>query len=154
MQDALAKIRTDLDFFSDTEAGSLELDGYLMSIKELELRGFGALGEASLRPTATPAWDFLAFTTKIGSPDADYLGKLRAGSKKFFRLFSLKPALAWLLLAVVIAVAAAAVGGACLLADALDACWPEEVGGGLLLAFVAIVVWSNVTAWTARRYES
>lgn len=153
-QDALAKIRTDLDFFSDTEAGSLELDGYLMSVKELELRNFGALGEASLRPTTTPGWDFLAFTAKIGSPDADYLRKLRAGSKKFLRLFSLKPALAWLLLAIVIAVAAAVVGGACLLANALDACWPEKVGGGLVLAFVAIVVWSNVTAWTARRYES
>jgi NTE family protein len=153
-QDALAKIRTDLDFFSDTEAGSLELDGYLMSVKELELRGFGALGEASLNPTATPDWDFLAFSAQIGSPDADYLRKLRAGSKKFFRLFWLKPTLFWLLLAIVVAVAAAVVGGACLLADALDACWPEEVGGGLLLAFIAIFVWSNVTAWTARRYES
>jgi len=154
VQDALAKIRTDLDFFSDTEAGSLELDGYLMSVKELEMRNFGALGEAGLLPTATPSWDFLAFKTSIGSPDPEYLRKLRAGSKKFFRLFSLKPALAWLLLAIVVALAAAVVGGACLLADALDACWPEEVGGWLLLAFVAIVVWSNVTAWTARRYES
>lgn len=153
-QDALAKIRTDLDFFSDTEAGSLELDGYLMSIKELELRGFGALGEASLRPTATPDWDFLAFTAQIGSSDADYLRKLRAGSKKFFRLFWLKPALFWLLLAIVVALVAMVAAGACLLADALDACWPEEVVGGLALAFGAIVVWSNVTAWTARRYES
>jgi len=153
-QDALAKIRTDLDFFSDTEAGSLELDGYLMSVKELELRNFGALGDTRLRPAETPAWDFLAFTAQIGSPDADYLRKLRAGSKKFFRLFSLKPPLAWLLLLVVLAVAAAVVGGACLLADALDACWPEKVAGGLVLAFIAIVAWSNITAWTARRYES
>jgi NTE family protein len=153
-QDALAKIRTDLDFFSDTEAGSLELDGYLMSSKELELRGFDALGEAGLRPAATPDWGFLAFTAKIGSPDAAYLRKLRAGSKKFLRLFSLKPALAWLLLALVVAVAAAMVAGACLLAEALGACWPEEVGGGLLLAFLATALWSNITAWTARRYES
>jgi NTE family protein len=154
VQDALAKIRTDLDFFSDTEAGSLELDGYLMSVKELGLRSFDALGEAGLLPTATPDWNFLAFKTKIGSPDADYLRKLHAGSKKFFRLFSLKPALAWFLLAIVVAVAAVAVGGACLLVDALDACWPEKVVGGLVLAFVAIVAWSNVTAWTAGRYES
>jgi NTE family protein len=153
-QDALAKIRTDLDFFSDTEAGSLELDGYLMSVKELEVRNFGALGEAGLLPTATPTWDFLAFKTSIGSPDPEYLRKLHAGSKKFFRLFSIKPALAWLLLAIVVAVAAAVVGGACLLADALDACWPERLGGWVVLVFVAIVVWSNVTAWTARRYES
>lgn len=125
-----------------------------MSVKELELRGFGALGEASLRPAATPGWDFLAFTAQIGSPDADYLRKLHAAGKKFFRLFALKPGLAWLLLAIVVAVAAAVVGGACLLAAALDARWPEEVGGGLLLAFVAIVAWSNVTAWTAGRYES
>jgi NTE family protein len=152
-QDALSKIRTDLDFFSDTEAGSLELDGYLMSVQELELRDFGALGEASLRPSPPPAWSFLAFTTKIGSPDADYLRKLQAGSKKFFRLFSLRPALAWLLLSIVIAIAAAVVAGACLLADALDAGWPERVGGWLLLAFVAATAWSNVTAWTAWRYE-
>jgi NTE family protein len=153
-QDALSKIRTDLDFFSNTEAGSLELNGYLMSKKELGLRNFGALAEESLRPTETPDWDFLAFAEKIGSPDADYMRKLRAGSKKFFRLFWLKPALAWLLLATVVAVAAMVVTGACLLSDALDACWPEKVGGGLLLAFIAIVVWSNVTAWTARCYES
>jgi predicted acylesterase/phospholipase RssA len=153
-QDALSKIRTDLDFFSDTETGSLELDGYLMSAKELELRNFGALGEASLRPSVTPRWDFLEFTASIGSPDAEYLRKLRAGSKKFFRLFSLKPALAWLLLAIAAAVAATVTAGACLLADALDACWPERVGGWLLLAFVAVVAWSNITAWTARRYAS
>ncbi len=154
VQDALSKIRTDLDFFSNTEAGSLELDGYLMSKEELERRDFGALGEASLRPTAAPDWDFLAFAEKIGSTDTAYLRKLRAGNKKFGRLFWLKPALAWLLLAIVVAVLAAVVKGACLLADALDACWPEKVSGGLLLAFIAIVVWSNVTAWTAGRYES
>jgi NTE family protein len=153
-QDALAKIRTDLDFFSGTEAGSLELDGYLMSKKELEQRGFGALAEESLRPAETPDWDFLAFAEKIGSQDADYLRKLRAGSKKFGRLFWLKPALAWLLLALVLAVGAAVVAGACLLGDAVDASWPERLGGWILLAFVATCVWSNVTAWTARRYES
>ncbi len=154
VQDALSKIRTDLDFFSDTEAGSLELDGYLMSKEELERRGFGALGEASLRPTAAPDWDFLAFAGKLGSTDTAYLRKLQAGSRKFGRLFWLKPALAWLLLAIVVAVLAAVAKGACLLADALDACWPEKVGGGVLLAFIVVVVWSNVTAWTARRYES
>jgi NTE family protein len=154
VQEALAKIRTDLDFFSDTEAGSLELDGYLMSKEELERREFGALGEASLHPTAAPDWDFLAFAGKIGSTDAVYLRKLRAGSRKFGRLFWLKPALAWLLLAIVVAVAAAVVEGACLLASAIDAGWLERLGGWILLAFVAIVVWSNVTAWTARRYES
>lgn len=154
VQDALSKIRTDLDFFSDTEAGSLELDGYLMTKKELDLRNFGDLAETSLRPTETPEWNFLAFTEKIGSPDADYMRKLLAGKKKFGRLFWLKPTLAWLLLAIVIAVAVAVVGGAYLLADALDARRPERLGGHVLLAFVAIVVWSNVTAWTARRYES
>jgi predicted acylesterase/phospholipase RssA len=154
VQDALAKIRTDLDFFSETEAGSLELDGYLMSVAELGLRNFGALGDPSLLPVTTPNWGFLAFEAKIGSRDPEYLDKLRAGSKRFLRLFSLKPGLAWLLLAIVVAVGAVAVGGACLLADALDACWPEKASGTLVLAFVAIVVWSNVTAWTASRYES
>ncbi len=149
VQRALAKIRTDLDFFSDTEASSLELDGYLMSGKELALRD---LGGTALVPSTAPEWRFLALLEKIGSPDPGYMRKLRAGRKRFFRLFWLKPALAALLTAIVLVVVAAVLVGACLLADALGACWPERVGGGLVLAFVAVCVWSNVTAWTARRY--
>jgi predicted acylesterase/phospholipase RssA len=152
VQRALSEIRTDLDFFSDTEARSLELDGYLMSGAELGLRGFDALGEPNLRPGAGPDWDFLALGGKIAAPDDAYLRKLRAGRQKFLRLFWLRPALAWTLALAVAIAAALVVWSACAATGALDACWPERVIGALLLAFVAIFVWANLTAWTARRY--
>jgi predicted acylesterase/phospholipase RssA len=151
-QKALSEIRTDLDFFSATEADSLELDGYLMSGTELGLREFDALGDRDLRPQTTPEWGFLAIGPKLASGDDALLAKLQAGRHKFLRLFHLRPGLAWLLALLTAIALASVVAGACALADALDACWPERVGGGLLLAFVATFAWANVTAWTARRY--
>ncbi|HEY5814721.1 MAG TPA: patatin-like phospholipase family protein [Solirubrobacterales bacterium] len=154
VQRALSEVRTDLDFFSDTEAHSLELDGYLMSDKELGLRGFDALGEPSLVPTEDHAWDFAALTETISAPDAAYLRKLRAGRQKFFRLLWLRPGLAAALALLVLVVLAAVVRGFCAGANALDASGPLRAVVALVLAFVAVFVWANVTAWTARRYGS
>jgi NTE family protein len=153
-QRALAEIRTDLDVFTETEARALELDGYLMSGTELALREFDTLGDPDLAPEATPDWNFLALKSKLASGDDALLSTLRAGRHKFLRLFWLRPVLACAFALVALVAVAAVLCGACALADALDACWPERVVGALLLAFVASFVWANVTAWTARRYGS
>jgi predicted acylesterase/phospholipase RssA len=152
VQRALSEIRTDLDFFSRTEALSLELNGYLMSRKELGLRGFDALGEPKLAPGET-GWDFLEMEDKIGGKDPAYLGKLKAGRHLFFRLLWLKPALALAMGLLGLLVIAATVAAVCAI-DALAESWPLMTIGAIVLVLLAISLWSNVSGWTARRYES
>lgn len=151
VQRALSDIRTDLDFFSEIEAHSLELDGYLMARTELALRDFGALGDPDLTLTSAPAWPFLALEEEILEPGKNYMRKLRVGHHKFFRVVRLRPVLGLAMGLVCLLAAGAVLKGACALADVLDLSWPLHLVGALLIAFAAVCVWSNVTAWTTRR---
>jgi NTE family protein len=153
VQRALSEIRTDLDFFGRTESLSLELDGYLMSRKELGLRGFDALGEPALAPGAGEGWDFLAMAEKIGSQDPGYLAKLKAGRHLFFRLFWLNPVLGVAIGLLGLLVTAATVAAVWALA-ALGLSWPLTATCAVVLVFLAISLWSNVCGLTAHRYES
>jgi len=153
VQLALSCIRTDLDFFSDTEARSLELDAYLMSAKELELRGFEALGDPGRRPDGPVDWPFLALKPSLAAPDDAYLRKLEVGRRKFLRTLRLRPALATLITLIAVAVLAALVVGVRALVDALDLGLPGLLGGALLLAFFALPAGSAATVWTTWRYD-
>lgn len=115
VQEHLSTVRTDLDAFSEVEAYSLMLDGYLMSSPELrkfgEHTGYGKLdadGPKSL-PQAG-AWDFLKIAPWIGSPTPDYLRQLKVANFLFGKSLFLIP---WL--------AAVAIGVALLLLVLL---WP------------------------------
>jgi NTE family protein len=103
-QAALARLRTDLDFFNDTEAFSLSADGYLMSAHQLHNKGFEALGAHPGAPVDPSRWRFGAVSGELASPSDGYLRLLRAGRRSFFRLagFSLNasPALKWIALVV------------------------------------------------------
>ncbi|QSA97882.1 patatin-like phospholipase family protein [Methylococcus sp. EFPC2] len=107
VQQALANIRTDLDAFTEVEAYSLMLDGYLMS--ELELTAFKKTVHApELRaaPTAAPIdWQFLRVQPWIDKPgEGDYLRQLRTGHLLFGKALLLFPALlAGLIVSVLIA---------------------------------------------------
>jgi len=85
VQDALSRIRTDLDRFSDNEASALELDAYLMSGKTLEGSGFAAQGEVAARED--PSWVFRAgdLPQRLRSGEPSLLAELRAGRHKFLR---------------------------------------------------------------------
>jgi predicted acylesterase/phospholipase RssA len=88
VQARLAKLRTDLDSFSDLEAFSLMTSGYRMTEREFQasIEGFP--------PTEAPpeAWRFLEVERLIRRSAAD-LSRLRrvleAGSKSAFKLWSL-----------------------------------------------------------------
>lgn len=94
VQKRLAKIRTDLDAFTDVEACSLMLDGYLLSAKELE-RSHG------LRPfliKATPVsakWRFQQLQHQFSDPTDDYLHQLEVASLNVGKALLLNP---WLLI--------------------------------------------------------
>jgi NTE family protein len=86
VQQALALLRTDLDFFNDTEAFSLSTDGYLMSAHELADKGFATLGTEPEAPIDPARWRFGAVANMLASPSRRYLSVLEAGRRSFFRL--------------------------------------------------------------------
>lgn len=83
VQDLLSKVRTDLDSFTDVEAYSLMLDGYLMS--EPELRSVFSL------PThrGTPTWRFLEVRQWMTTPTPRYLTHLEIAQQRLFKVFRL-----------------------------------------------------------------
>lgn len=83
VQARLARIRTDLDSFTEIEAGSLMLDAYLMSGPELE-RVFGS-------DAAAPAadWGFLRLRAWMRRPTPAYLRHLEVGQSKVCKVYRL-----------------------------------------------------------------
>ena len=85
-QKALGRLRTDLDFFNDTEAFSLAADGYLMSGHELRMKGFEELATKPAPEIDPDRWWFGAVAELLEHPTRHFLGVLRAGRRSFFRL--------------------------------------------------------------------
>ncbi len=83
VQDLLSKVRTDLDSFTDLEAYSLMLDGYLMS--EAELRSVFSLP----KPRGAPAWRFLELRQWMATPTPRYLTHLKIAQERLFKVFRL-----------------------------------------------------------------
>lgn len=139
VQEALSRIRTDLDFFGDTEASSLELDGYLMSGFELERTGFAKGGD--LEGGETDRWKFRdkQLETEFGAKKSAALRRLEVGKSKFFRRFRLHPlvgGVAGLALAAALVVAICFAGDS--IADLLDARW--SAGTVLLVVVLALAL--------------
>lgn len=117
VQQCLAGIRTDLDAFTEVEAYSLMLDGYLMS--EAELTQFRKQVNhpevKKAKPGADIAWKFLQIQPWIDKPgEGDYLKQLRVAHNRFGKALLLIPALL-----------AATLG---LLVVALIVLWPTLMG--------------------------
>lgn len=97
IQDAISHIRTDLDSFSDIEADALMADGYLMSKYQF--------GEQQTTPAGQ--WRFSYLIKLMGDNNLDLLKHLKTSSKRFLKVFFLKPVISitlLLLLASVISV--------------------------------------------------
>lgn len=97
VQEALARVRTDLDSFTEIEAFSLMSDGYLVS--EEVTSQVPAI--ANLRRPGKPhraEWRFLAIEPWMRQPTPEYMKHLNTASESLFKVFRLAPGLAWLLL--------------------------------------------------------
>jgi NTE family protein len=140
IQDALSRIRTDLDFFGDTEASSLELDAYLMSGFELSRNGFAGEDEMALREHRDWIFRDADLETDLRSGDPTTLAVLRAGKRKFLRRFSQLPrGVRWATqIVLVLALAAALCTAWSPIADLLDEQW--TAGAVLLVALLATVL--------------
>jgi predicted acylesterase/phospholipase RssA len=110
IQRCLSEIRTDLDSFSEVEAGALMTSGYLMTCQELERlnslegsrRDRCTWGGFDVRAQSERSrWRFLQLEDKMALPSdandivrADLFEQLRAGRDLFFKQIRLTP---WLL---------------------------------------------------------
>jgi len=96
VQDCLGAIRTDLDAFTEVEAYSLMLDGYLMSDAELaKFRKKSRYPEARLAAAeAESPWRFLQIKPWVEKPgQGDYLHQLQVARYLFGKALLLIPAL-------------------------------------------------------------
>jgi len=92
VQSRLAEIRTDLDSFTDVEAASLMLDGYLVSSSILSSTpGLGEL--MGPKATAGPArpWKFERMRPWLDKPNDEFLKQLEVGSHVLFKVLRLGP---------------------------------------------------------------
>jgi len=80
VQELLSKVRTDLDAFTETEAHSLALCGYLMSRVELE-----EFGGCPVDPATLEMWAFGSLETMISAPTPEYERQLEIASGRFFK---------------------------------------------------------------------
>jgi len=137
VQDLLSRIRTDLDYFSDTEALALEMDGYMLATSKIEA--------AAAETRTDDRWPFLAMGEKLEAPDDAFYAELRAGHKIFLRALWLRPALAS-------AVGLAFLGPVLLLFVLAffspgwldDLVWPADAAIVLAAGFLLLWVWSNL----------
>lgn len=93
VQELLSKIRTDLDSFSEIEAYSLMLDGYLtIGYKLSESQGFKDLPRSKCNPSTSPGantWEFMQVTPWMAKADPQYLRHLAVAKNRFFKVFML-----------------------------------------------------------------
>ncbi|WP_022949276.1 patatin-like phospholipase family protein [Methylohalobius crimeensis] len=114
VQERLADIRTDLDAFSEVEANSLMLDGFLASQQELARLG-KALSYPEPATGEPPQWQFRQIRPWMENGGEDYLHQLEVARYQVGKPLLLIP---WLLAVTVLA----AIVGLILL-------WPELMAG-------------------------
>ena len=153
IQDALARLRTDLDSFSDSEAHALMCSAYLMTRSALSRDDGPFLGRTD-RPSA---WRFMKVEPHLKSPEAFRAGvprALRVGEQLPFKVWRLSPVLATISTVVLLALGLA---GIYLLAGvAIQMGWLQATArltpiGAVLGAGAAIAALVGIR-WALRSY--
>jgi NTE family protein len=95
VQEALARLRTDLDAFTDVEAHALMADGYLIAKQHLDDAYPRRLGRAAASVQTEP-WSFRDIEPLLRNPDRDptFLHQLEVGARVFGKSIALVPCLA------------------------------------------------------------
>jgi len=90
VQENLSKMRTDLDSFTEVEAYSLMLNGYVMSQISLENLRKAAVQQAQPQEPST-GWKFLAVKNWAKDPSKNYLKQLKVAQSTFGKALLLMP---------------------------------------------------------------
>jgi hypothetical protein len=154
VQMLLARMRTDLDSFSEVEAYSLMCDAYLMTDKQLpvdlakETHRHFRLRRASVQPAFSTPWRFLRVREflyrKAGSPK--FNRQLKVSREKALKAFRLIP---WLNLPIAAVLVALLWMLAASLADNWDArleTWVGDTSLGDIVRWILLVVLASVGA--------
>jgi NTE family protein len=143
VQDLLSKIRTDLDSFTDIEAYSLMLDGYLLSEPELK-KLFGASS-----PITSPPWQFMEIRQWMAHPTTQYLNHLEIGQEKLFKVFRLS----WTVtLLTAFTLGLVGWGGWLWQNDQLIKFWNSTISVKLLISSVAVLA-LGFLPWASRTFK-
>lgn len=89
VQQALARIRTHLDSFTNVEAYSLMFYGY--EVSQQAILETPSLQEIIQKEKTCINWEFLKIAPWAKSPTPLYLQQLQIGSERFLKVFRLKP---------------------------------------------------------------
>jgi NTE family protein len=137
VQELLAGVRTDLDSFTDVEAYSLMLDGYLMSGEVFDKTpDLASLPQHLRAQPASGNWRFEKIKPWMAKPTRDYLRQLKVAGQTAFKIFRLNLPLG----------AAAVAVGAALTARVLfsplaDATLLHLTVGGLIWTGLLVAAW-------------
>jgi len=93
VQTHLARMRTDLDSFSDTEAFALMADGYLMTKRTFDQLDRQEAGWTEGLAYPSKGWRFAALFDALGQPSNGLLKRLRVARHRFFKGQRLVPRL-------------------------------------------------------------
>jgi NTE family protein len=92
VQERLARVRTDLDAFSEIECYSLAIDGYRMTSAVVgSTEAIAELGNGA--PRNDRYWQFGALTNAVNAASNVHLRHLEAARERFFKVFALLPGL-------------------------------------------------------------
>lgn len=89
VQNLLSHIRTDLDSFTDVEAYSLMMDGYLMSEPELRAKFKIEKSSPAAEIDEKYKWEFSSIRKWMADPSDSYTKQLKVAHEKFFKVFRL-----------------------------------------------------------------
>lgn len=140
VQEALARVRTDLDAFHDAEAYSLMLCGYFLASAELPKCTSVWMRRSAVSPIE---WTFHAVAPLVAKPTAAYLRVLHVSARVVLKVFALYPALWAGVAAALCAVAAWILRSPGLLLEPLVP--PEAIPSraGALALLVAAGLWAS-----------
>jgi NTE family protein len=142
VQEALSQIRTDLDFFSDIEAFSLSLDGYLMMRQQLARPDLAPIQSSPYPPSDPGRWQFDAMGELISEGSGPHMHHLEHGRRRFLRIFHLLlPGFPVTILAVLLGLAGTVFLG-CVL-GVMGWSWLTWLVAGVLALLLGPFMWAN-----------
>ncbi|MFO1429891.1 MAG: patatin-like phospholipase family protein [Candidatus Competibacteraceae bacterium] len=134
VQDRLSKVRTDLDSFTEVEAYSLMLNGYLVTGAVVPRSGIAKLAPTEVK-VDKKGWQFLQIAPWMAHPHEQYLDQLDVAHRQFFKfLYLIRPKRLGIAVRTVLTVAVLALFGVL-----IWILWNIRLSLGMLVLLAALI---------------